>query len=506
MLRRARPRAFDADADLGLEAPAARPVRVSIVRWTLVAVSAAATVALLLSPYGSAADRTAPLTFIACGSLAAVVVLELRRPVLRATAVAAVAAGLLVAAVAFPPRTSHDLWSYAMYGRISATHHADPYTSPPARFTDDPALQRVERGWRDARTVYGPLFTGASAVIARVTDRPLPTWLVYQVWAGLSVGIVVVALARRGRSAAVAAVGLHPLVIVQVVNGGHNDAFVGLALAGTVWAAQRRRPLWVGVAGALAVGTKVVAVLPVAVVLVWLWHRHGRRAAAMAGTVMLGITSVGYLAVGGASALEPLADAAGYVSRASIWRLLEIEHSGGVARAALMLSLVVGPVAVLAVARLTADASAAATAGVLVYLLAAPYVLPWYFAWALPLAVLGHDLVIAKVLFVQSILVDLVYARPYRLVGVPDQLDRALRTLRSISAAFAVIALVLLVRTSTAELWGRARRQLLPEGLDRPDRVQVRGPSGGPGGGARRRLGRGDRSGPRPGSEVQGGR
>jgi alpha-1,6-mannosyltransferase len=444
-----------------IPASTARPARFPLARWALVAVNAVATVALLLSPYGSAADRRAPLTFVACGSLAALVVLELRRPLLRATAVAAVAAALLVAAVAFPPRTSHDVWSYAMYGRITAIHHADPYTAPPARFPADPALQRVDPGWRHARSVYGPVFTGASAVIARVTDRPLLTRLAYQVWAALSVGMVLVLLARTGRSAALAAVGLHPLVIVQVVNGGHNDAFVGLALLAAVWAARRRRPAWVGVAAALAVGTKLVALLPAAVILVWLWRRHGKRSAAVAGMTLLGLTVAGYLAVGGTSAIRPLADAAGYVNRVSMWRLLGIAHSAGVARAALLLTFVIGPAAVLVAARLKADASVAATSGLLVYLLAAPYVMPWYFAWALPLAFVGHDLVVAMVLFVQSILIDLAYATPYRMVGVPDLLDRVMRAVSPITAIFAVIALVLLVGTSSAAVWRQDLHQRL---------------------------------------------
>lgn len=45
-------------------------------RWGLVAVGAVSTAALLVAPYGSAADRTLPITLVACAAVTAVVVLE----------------------------------------------------------------------------------------------------------------------------------------------------------------------------------------------------------------------------------------------------------------------------------------------------------------------------------------------------------------------------------------------------------------------------------------------
>src|SRR5690349_6371453 len=226
-------------------------------------VVATATAGLLLTPLGSSADRTGPLVVLACAALAVLVVLEARRPLLRPVAVAAVAGALLVLAVAMPPRTSHDLWSYAMYGRIVAVHHADPYRSPPSDFPSDTALHRVDRGWRDAPSVYGPVFTGLSSALAPIVgERPLATRVAYKSIAALAVAAVLVALVRRKRTAAIAAVGLHPLVVVELVNGGHNYALVGLLLLAGVWAVLRDRPALAGAAVAAAVLVKVVALLP----------------------------------------------------------------------------------------------------------------------------------------------------------------------------------------------------------------------------------------------------
>jgi hypothetical protein len=423
-----------------------------VTRWALVALDVGAIVGLLLSPYGTEADRTVPLTALACASLAVLVVAEIRRPLLGAVPLAVVAGALLIVAVVFPPRTSHDLWSYAMYGRITATHHADPYRTTPASFPHDPALPRVDPAWRHQRSVYGPIFTGASALIARVTDRPVPTRVIYQAWAALAIGAVVLTLARRGRSAAVAAVGLHPLVVVQLVNAGHNDALIGVLLVGAAAAARARRPGWVGIALALAVGTKAVALLPAVALLAWVWRAHGTRVAAWAGASMSAIVAVAYGVAGGLSALRPLASAASFVSRASIWRLLDVSSSRGIARLGLMVGLVLIPALVLSTARLRMSAEAAAAASALVYLLAAPYVLPWYFAWAIPLVALADDTVIAAVVFAQSLLVVLAYASPYGRVLHPDGLDEVMHTVPRVAAFVALGALVALACSAVVSL------------------------------------------------------
>ena len=417
----------------------------------LVAVDAAAILALLSSPYGSPADRVAPLTLTACGALLLLVVMELRRPTLRAAPLAAVAGLLLLVAVIAPPRTSHDLWSYAMYGRIVAVHHADPYRLPPRAFPRDPALQRVEPGWRSARSVYGPVFTGLSAALARITGgSALATRLAYQLFAATSVGIVLLVLVRRGRAVAVAAIGLHPLVVVQLVNGGHNDAVVGLLLMLAVLACRRPRPVVVGLVAAVAVSTKLVAALPVVALLAWLWRKHGRRSAIVAGTTVGALVGAGYLMVGGPSALRPLASAAGYVSRATIWRFPLLGAHQGLSRTALMVALVAGPALVVAAVRMDKGASAAAASSVLMYLLAAPYVLPWYFWWAIPVAVLADDALTAGILFVATLMVDIAYT--WRSVPRPDALDHALRAEIFATPIVAGVAITILVTTALATL------------------------------------------------------
>lgn len=420
-------------------------------RWGLVAVAAGATTGLLLSPFGAPADRTGPLTALACAALAVLVVVEARHPLLGPGPLAAVAGGLLVLAVAVPPRTSHDLWAYAMYGRIVAVHHADPYRTRPSAFPEDPALRRVDPGWRESRSVYGPAFTGMSAAVARAAGgSALAARVAYQAMAALATGAVLAALARQRRTAAMAAIGLHPLVVVSLVNGGHNDALVGLLLLVAAWAVVRPRPVVAGLAAAAAVMIKVVALLPAIALIAWLLRRHGVRVAASAGGALGGAVALGYAAVGGPAALRPLAAAAGQVSRASAWHPLSLQNHHGLHAMALIGLLVAVPAALVTLARLGGTPAAAAAAGITPYLLAAPYVLPWYFAWVLPVAAFSDDRGLAAVVFAESVLMDLAYT--YRVVPHADALDRVLRSVSGVTQMFEVLALAALVGAAVVVL------------------------------------------------------
>jgi alpha-1,6-mannosyltransferase len=424
-----------------------------------VAVAGGTTLGLLACGFGTQADRTAPLTVVGCLALAVLVGLEVRRPVLAARPLLAVAVVLLVVGVVVPPRTSHDLWSYAMYGRIVAVHHADPYVVPPSAFPADPALQRVDAAWRSARSVYGPVFTGLSGGVSLVTGgRPLPTRLAYQGMSALAIAVTLFALTRRGRTAAVAAIGLNPLVVVALVNGGHNDAVVGLLILVAAGAVARRQA---GVGGALLAAAaliKLTALLPALALVAWTGRRHGTRSAVIVGGTSIGLVTAAYAAVGGSATLRPLTAATGRVSRASLFALLPLGDRNGHREVAVLVLVVGIPAVILTLSRLRGSAMAAAAAGVVPYLLAGPYVLPWYFAWAIPLLAFADDDLLMGVVFAESLLLEVAYT--YRAVASPDLLDRLLRTTTIVTRLFECLALVVLV-VAAAVLDARRRRTLL---------------------------------------------
>ncbi|MDP9071965.1 MAG: hypothetical protein M3N68_11955 [Actinomycetota bacterium] len=328
---------------------------------------------------------------------------EVVRPVLARRAVLVLSVGLLAVAVMAPPRESRDLGLYAMYGRIVAEHHDNPYTEVPGQYPDDPWYENLHPAWQRSTSLYGPAFIAVSAAGMWVAGESILLGrLFFQGLAALAILAAALAVGRlTGSTAAMAMVGLNPLVIISVVNGGHNDALVGLAvLAGGLLAARRRMAL-AGVVLGLAVLVKATAGLALLGVAAWVWRREGvRRAVAIAG-VAGALIVVGYVAAGGRAPVERLQDAQLDVSGASIWdaprrhltgdrvaegvpyRTANRQVRSGIARWSMLAVLgLAGLTLVRRVHRLV-PAVAAGTA-LLAYLLLGAYVLPWYIAWGLP--------------------------------------------------------------------------------------------------------------------------
>jgi hypothetical protein len=301
-------------------------------------------------------------------------------------AVGAIAVALLVA-VAVPPRQSHDLWSYAEYGRIVSTHHSSPYTHTPADFPGDAFSSRVGTRWEHARSVYGPLFTGGSAALMRAAgDSALRARLAFQGLAALAAAAALALLWRATRSVrALAFLGLHPVLVLAVVNNGHNDAWVGLAVLGAALLAARRR--WPAAGFVLGLGLLVKASTGLGLLglAAWGW-RHDRRGAVRLVLVAAVTTSVGYLPAGWAAARAVGRAGNDANTRASVWDVISLAfHTGPTLALVCTLFLAVVAAVIYAAASRPARTAVATTAA---YLVAGAYVLPSYALWALPSAAL----------------------------------------------------------------------------------------------------------------------
>lgn len=417
----------------------------------------------------------APLSALAVALLMAAVAAfllalrEARRGRLRLRAAGLAAGAALALAAAGPLILSRDVSSYAIYGRIAAVHHANPYRLPPSAFPADPFAPVVSREWRRTTSVYGPASTIVGAAIARVwRDSPGGTVAGFKVLAAMAAAGATVLGGAAARSAAapphggrwtgdttsgrgggsgdpavlaVVLIGLNPVVVVHTVGGGHNDALVLAAMAGAVLLAlplagrHGRGPAGPGPADegdpsgggdstgppapsdlgprslavtlllVLATLVKVVAAIPLGLWLLSVATRPGRdartRARAGAGHVALvvAVTAVTLLPTftGRASltAITGLASRQGYASAAR----MAARVAGAAARA------LGGPAAVRPAARATYAAFLALFAGavllllarrrgrtrpeewgvaLLLFALAAPYLLPWYAAWFVP--------------------------------------------------------------------------------------------------------------------------
>jgi hypothetical protein len=379
---------------------------------------AQATLAVLdASILGTLATRQSQgfgLLLVACAAFAVLITMEAVHPAIGRRAVLWSSAVLIVAAVVIAPRNSDDVWSYAMYGHMLAHYHANPYTVSPLAYSGDPWFWRVSVWWQDTRTVYGPLFTAASAAGMWVAgNSALAGRLFFQVVTAASVLAALWLLDRRGAEpGALAFLGLSPVIVVDVVNGAHNDALVGCAaLAAVVALSAGAGRLRTAAGVLLGIGAliKLIALLPAAAVMLWLWQREERRAAVVLAATVGAITVAGYLAAGGLSALAPLQEASRLVDHWSLWGWLG--HAvpvpaigegplGGLAVAPVPKLWLTGPAryggtaAVVAVVALGIVAwsrdrrpSAGVAAAVLAFVLTTSYIQPWYLAaMLLPLA------------------------------------------------------------------------------------------------------------------------
>jgi hypothetical protein len=392
----------------------------SWLRYLLLATAAVSSLAVLF-----ASRRSLPSVawvLLAAAACAALVVLEQRRPRVGIRLAAAAIGLVIVMAVVTPSRSSNDLWSYTMYGRTVTVHDGSPYRRVPADYPSDPFLARTSPRWRHTGSVYGPLFVGVASVGTLLAgDSALLSRLFFQVLAALAVIAILVIVWRRTQSvAAVLWLGLNPVLSVIVVNGGHNDAYIGLAVLVAALLVARGRARAAGITVGIAMLIKLSAGLALVGVVLWSWrHRQTRRAV----TVVVAASSVaalGYLPVL-ADASNVLGGADKTVTKASAWNLLVdriLHHDAGrnvpdplapnstlsavfyiSAATVLLLALVLGSRA--ARHRRPEPAVGVAVAS---YPMAAEYTFPWYAIWAVPLFAERRVSTLGWIVWLQSIL------------------------------------------------------------------------------------------------------
>jgi alpha-1,6-mannosyltransferase len=432
----------------------------------LVAVIIAATASLLIAepsmgPY--------PLLAVLLGSFAAFGLLLGLDPLRRSLSVSAVLAAsgaLLLGSAIAPARSSDDLWAYAMYGRAIVEHRANPYVHPPSDFPRDPLLEHVDPYWRGTTARYGPVFIGITATVAVVAgDHPLPTRLAYQMLAALAVFVALVLIARRTRSAAaVAAVGLNPVTAYVVVNAGHNDALIGLAVLVGVLLASRDKQIPATLAFTAAALIKVTAGLGLIAYLVWLAYRRGPRAVLRAAGVAVGVTIPMLLVVGFGNVIGPLLGARESILPHSPWTLLapggirkavgygyeDLGSLGHLSTVGIVTAVVVAAIFVVGRRKDTTPLFVVAGA-LLAYLFASVYTPPWFAAWALPLVALRWRwrvsvcaLAFFAVLMIDDRFGNAVFPQVYRHEhSLQVLLANWINTLAMLAAVVSVVVLVL---------------------------------------------------------------
>ncbi len=338
------------------------------------------------------------------------VVRECRRGTISARSVIWLAVAYHVALLLLPLLFSRDVYSYAFYGRIAATYHANPYVATPADYPSDALAAFVGPKWVDTPAVYGALWTQASALVTRATDDVgaiVATFRVIAIGASLATVFVVGGLVRRVRpereAFAVALVGVNPVVLFQSAASGHNDLLVALAVAAALALVFSGRELWATAALALGTLVKVTAAVPLLLFWVAVAARRprGERVRALAPHVVLAGVLAVLAAAPFANTDDPTLGAVelgsheGWLAPSRFFRRLfdaiSSDVLGLVPRVAFAVVAVAAVVLVgRAVWRRGPEIGSALVGaswgwGLLCLMLLGPVLLPWYVTWALPL-------------------------------------------------------------------------------------------------------------------------
>ncbi len=303
------------------------------------------------------------------------------------------AAAVVAVLVNITPVGSSDIASYAAYGRIAALGY-NPYTFTPAMLPggkSNPYTMLVAPQWQGTPSVYGPVATWTHLLAAWIGGaKPWLTIWVLMIIMGASfiaAGYVLLRTAANPVRAVLLWVA-NPLLIVELVLGGHLDAFLALFAIAAIVLSRRctklRHDVVVGLLVGVAGGIKVNAIFVALGIAIPLIHDRdwGRllRIGVLAGVTTFGLYYFSY----GFVALRPLGGASQQVISPTIWRALE--YVIGTGHVATLVIACTWPPLMLALAwylynRLSPDVPtvvAATCALTFAWVLVAPWSLPWY--------------------------------------------------------------------------------------------------------------------------------
>jgi hypothetical protein len=315
--------------------------------------------------------------------------------------VLAASAAALAVLVSITPVGSADVASYAAYGRIAALGQ-NPYAFLPIQLpggAQNPYVAIINPMWRHTPSVYGPIATWIQTLAALIGGpRPWVTiWvlMIVTAMAFLATGLILIKTTDNPVRAALMWVA-NPLLIVELVMGGHLDAILALATIGAIVLSRRVKTapddILVGVLIGICCGIKINYV-PLGLAIPLLHNRAWPRllrTAASAGAVTAGL----YYLTWGFGALKPLRHASQMIISPTIWRLIEVWCQKVDPDSIHTLPVIIGfawPPLMLALAwylynRLSPDVPtvvAATCALTFAWVVAASWALPWYtsIAW-----------------------------------------------------------------------------------------------------------------------------
>lgn len=310
--------------------------------------------------------------------------------------------GVVAAMVCLTPVGSSDTASYAAYGRI-ASLGGNPYTTNPTAFLGAGSAYTHVVGtvWKRQPSVYGPFATALQRFAAWIGGSDVNTtiWVLMILNGIVFIGVGWLLLKTSDDPIrATLFWTANPVLIQQLVGGGHLDTVVAAAAIGAIQVARRVSNVYgdvlVGVLIGFACGIKIYGVLiGLGLTVPLLWRHEWMRTARIAA-VSLATLALGYYASYGLDAIKPVFGGLQLVTLPSPWRIFQLSGQALGVEKSTMATVIsfLWPVALLVVAwlihrRIASDqprevvAPFALTFG---WILVAPWVFAWYtaVAWA----------------------------------------------------------------------------------------------------------------------------
>ncbi len=311
-----------------------------------------------------------------------------------------VSSAIVAVMVSLTPVGSSDTASYAAYGRI-ANRGGNPYLTNPVAWLgpSSPYTQAVGTLWKRQPSVYGPFATWIQQFAAWIGGPHVATtiWVLMLINGAVFIGVGVLLLKTSDDPVrATLFWTANPVLLQQLVSGGHLDTLVAAAAICSIQVARRVSGKWgdvlIGVLLGLACGVKANAVL-VALGLAWpLLRRHEWLRTARIAVVTLATVAALYSPYG-LAALKPLFGGLQLATLPSPWRLFQLAAEG-LGASQPTVGTIMGllwPIAMVAVAwfvyrRISSDQPrevVAPFALTYAWILVAPWVFAWYtgIAW-----------------------------------------------------------------------------------------------------------------------------
>jgi hypothetical protein len=308
-----------------------------------------------------------------------------------------VSAVIVAVMVCLTPVGSSDTASYAAYGRI-ASQGGNPYTLSPHAWGDAAYTHQVGALWKNQPSVYGPLATLIQSFAASIggANVAVTIWvlMILNGIAFVGTGLLLLKTSDDPVRATLFWTA-NPVLILELVSGGHLDTFVAAAAICSIQVARRVSGKWgdvlIGLLIGLACGIKVTAAL-VAIGLAWplLRRREWLRLTRIA-VVALVTVAVQY-SFYGLQSLKPLVAGSKLVTLPSPWWLVQVsgELLGADKTTMTTLISILWPIAMFVIAffifrTISSDQPrevVAPFALTFAWILAAPWVFPWYTAIA----------------------------------------------------------------------------------------------------------------------------